>query len=112
MSCYNRTHTRYKEIERYFNLSPLVIDMILDDYHTKTGASTDSYPSVELLIKLNEGQKSMLMSKDAAQEERRKYKNHPALSVEITPVDNKYNVTYSPKIVLPIMPGVFSHPPL
>jgi len=99
-SCYNKNHTRYKEIERYYNLPPLVIDAILLDYHNKTGLDENSFPTVELLKKLNAGVKTITMSKEAAAEERRKYKEHPALAVILKPNKDKVEVTYTPKIQL------------
>lgn len=98
--CYNRNHTRYKEIERYFNLPPLVIDAVLQEYHSKTGIDVESIPSVELLLKINAGLSKIVMSKDAASEEKRKYKNSPAIEISTESKNDKVIVSYRPKITL------------
>jgi hypothetical protein len=99
--CYNRNHTRYKEIQRYYNLPSLVIDAIILDYNKKTNTDVNTIPSVEILKKLNDGIKSILVYKDVASIEKAKYKNHPAISVTTEPAEKgKIKLTYSPKIEL------------
>jgi hypothetical protein len=108
MACYIHTHPRHIELQKYFNVPPLTIDLLIAEFQKQTGS--DKYPNVEnILTSYNHQDKVVMMSRDAFKKEQIKYNNNPI--VTLVPYDTgvsgpqSMRVEYKKKVTLPDIRG-------